>query len=53
MLHPCVEDGKNFATFDGGPIRTCFDFRQNGFEFRSPQAKCLVPGDFLSVFSRR
>jgi len=53
MLHPCVEDGKDFATFDGASVRARFDFGQDGFEFRSPQAKCLVPGGFLSVFSRR
>jgi hypothetical protein len=52
MLHPCVEDGKDFATFDGDSVCACFDFGQNGFEIRSPQAKCLVPSGFLGVFSR-
>jgi hypothetical protein len=53
MLHPCVEYGKNFATFYGNSVRTCFNFRQDGFEFRTPEAECLISGGILSVFSRR
>jgi hypothetical protein len=51
MLHPCVEDGKNFAAFYGNPVRTCLNFRQNGFEFRTAKTKCLVSGGIFSVFS--
>jgi hypothetical protein len=53
MLHPCVKDGKNFAAFYGNSVRTCLNFRQNGFEFRTPETKCLVSGGILSVFSGR
>jgi hypothetical protein len=53
MLHPCVEDRKNFSAFYGDPVRTCLDFRQNGFEFRTSKAKCLISRNIVGVFSGR
>jgi hypothetical protein len=48
-----MEDGKNFAAFYITSVGTCLNFRQNSFEFRAPETKCLVSGGILSVFSRR
>jgi hypothetical protein len=47
-----VENRKNLPAFDGNSVSTCFNFRENGLEFCTPKAKCLIPGGILGVFSR-
>jgi hypothetical protein len=53
MLHPCVENREDFPAFYGNSIRPCLNLRENGFEFRTPEAKCLISSGILSVFARR